>query len=718
MEKSGFPFIPGSNCWQISQAHHATPLIDCANFYRAVHRAIVKSKQSIFVLGWEIDSQQRLLRGNEERNSEIPSVFVNLLDWKARTCPEINIYLCRWDGTIVFVRDRDLMPEYVWASQTPENVHICVDTKVPMGGSHHQKIILVDDELVFTGGMDIARQRWDERTHRVQEPERTDFKGSYGPYHDTQIVMDGPITHLFAKIARERWFNATGYHAIPIRQTDRNADRLAEQWPEHFPPLMNRFKVAVSRTLPRIEDQEPVQEIKQQYVDLISIAENFIYIENQFLTSEEIAYALNKRLKEKPALKVLVISSYAPQGIWERESLWAGRIDFKKIVEKDLGPDRFKLTCTVITDAEGKNHYKRIHSKVMVIDDRFLTIASSNLNHRSLVLDTECDVTFIAENQDQRDIISFVRNDLIAEHTGRTAEQIKRILSKKFSLKQIMNVHSSDSYRLKEIDDTKFTDKSLQTIANLFADPKSPLMSYVSLFDSSPKLEPFRNPRKHRLAISIVLIFLGFYLLSLIRHNLDWFSPDRVQEFLVYARSSPFSLPLVCLIYIVGGLVLFPVTLISLMTAAVFGALLGPIYCMAGALSSGALMFWIGNLAGLKGLRRLFGDRIRAIDNKFNKAGVFGMAAIRFLPVAPYTLVNLAAGISSIRFFDFMMGTFLGFLPGFIVKGFVGDSLVQILIEPKPKTLFYLILGLMLWIALIAASYQFAKKMQRRHQNI
>ena len=190
----------------------------------------------------------------------------------------------------------------------------------------------------------------------------------------------------------------------------------------------------------------------------------------------------------------------------------------------------------------------------------------------------------------------------------------------------------------------------------------------------------------------------------------EWFSPDRIKEFLESARQSNFALPLVCLVYVVGGFVLFPVTVISLMTAAVFGALLGPIYGMIGSLLSAAIMFWIGNVAGLKGLRKLFGERIRSIDKKFHDSGILGVAALRFIPIAPYSIVNLAAGISSVTFFDFMMGTFLGFLPGLVVKGLVGDSLAQVFISPNSKTQTYLVLGITLWFGLVAVSYFLTKK--------
>ncbi len=706
------------NCWRVAEAEHATLLIDCANFYSAIHDAISKAKHSIFILGWEIDSQTRLLRGDKEKESKIPSVIIELLDWKAKQNPEIQIYLCRWDASVVFVTDRDLMPEFVWANNTPENVHVCLDGNVPMGGSHHQKIILIDDELVFTGGMDIARQRWDTREHNIVEPERNDVLGAYAPYHDVQIMMDGPVTKDLAELVRERWSKAVNYEPPAIREVNRaNLKSTVPSWPERFPVNLKKINCAISRTIPRLDNQEKVQEIYQMYFDLINKAEEFIYIENQFLSSVEIAIALNKRLIEKPKLKILLVSSYEPQGLFERESFWAGRIDFKKIIEKNVERERVRVTYPQIKDANGSKACKRIHSKIFIVDNKFMTVASSNLNNRSMILDTECDVTFAAVTEEQATQLTYFRNDLLSEHTGRTIEQTSKIFETNFTLDDLMNSSARNGYALHEVNDSQFTDQSLKVVIDRVADPQVPLMSYVALDSTGVpvRLEPFTNPRKHVLAFFVLLGFAIIGAIFYLKSHSEWFQPVRIKEFLEFAQNSRFALPLVCLIYVVGGFVLFPVTVLSLFTAAVFGAILGPLYGMIGSLLSAALMFWIGNVAGLKGLRKLFGEKIRAIDRKFHDSGILGVAALRFIPIAPYSIVNLAAGISSVTFFDFMVGTFLGFLPGLFIKGLVGDSLVQVFISPNPKARMYLALGVVLWVALVAASYFLTKQWRKRH---
>ena len=160
----------------------------------------------------------------------------------------------------------------------------------------------------------------------------------------------------------------------------------------------------------------------------IEQAEHFIYIENQFASREEIAEALNRRMKQKPELKVLIVSSYDPKGTMECEAYWAGRIDFKAILEQGLDSHRVVLTHSSMLDDQGERALKRVHSKVMTIDDRYLVIGSSNLSNRSMALDTECDLIFAGDTEAHRESIRRVRDDLIAgDEMERAIEFEKRV---------------------------------------------------------------------------------------------------------------------------------------------------------------------------------------------------------------------------------------------------------------------------------------------------
>ena len=70
-----------------------------------------------------------------------------------------------------------------------------------------------------------------------------------------------------------------------------------------------------------------------------------------------------------------------------------------------------------------------IHSKLIVVDDVFLRVGSSNLNNRSIGLDTECDLAIEAEDEATRRTIASLRNRLLAEHLRRDADEVAQAIA-------------------------------------------------------------------------------------------------------------------------------------------------------------------------------------------------------------------------------------------------------------------------------------------------
>jgi len=686
-------------------ATHAKILIDCEAFYESLHEAICRAKKSIIIVGWDIDRRVRLIRGRKEFESPYPSVLGELLAHKARENASMLIYLLRWDSSIMFSFQREIAAQHLWEISTPENVHICADDCIPIGGAHHQKIIIIDNTLAFSGGGDVAAGRWDSQEHKIIEPERHDERGNYGPFHDVQIMLEGPIVGDLTKIACERWVRAAGYEI--------KTDQLKPDEQQHISmvdfctPDFKDVPVAIARTSPAIGDAKRIEEILHMYLDLITSAEEFLYLENQYLTSKDIARQLNQQLRNKRNLRAAIVSSFEPEGMLEGEALWTARIEFERILEVGIKKEQVIMCAPLFHVSRGeKPFYKRIHSKVMVIDDQYLCVNSSNITNRSLQLDTECDIVLIADSDSHRMGIRKIRNALIAEHSGIPAQRVQKIIENGHRLRRLLKAKPYGHWSLAVLKDHRYTHQKLGGFMNLIVDPKRPFLPrrLMKRLSSSGML---RNPSRRKLAIfaGSFLVVLIILLVSL--SNAQWFSNTTLISFLEGAREMPASFLVVCSLYLIGGLTFFPMTILSLATTAVFGALRGTIYAMVGALLSAALLFGVGHYLGLSNIRKYFGERIRKATMKLKNKGVFGVAMIRLTPIAPYSLVNLAAGIVSIKFVDFMLGSFMGLLPGLIAKGLVGDSLMQVFIKPNIEGVAYLISGLVVWILLVV----FAKRL-------
>jgi uncharacterized membrane protein YdjX (TVP38/TMEM64 family) len=87
------------------------------------------------------------------------------------------------------------------------------------------------------------------------------------------------------------------------------------------------------------------------------------------------------------------------------------------------------------------------------------------------------------------------------------------------------------------------------------------------------------------------------------------------------------------------------------------------------------------------------------VQYKIVSGGVLAVAAIRLVPLAPFTVVNLVAGASEVRLATYVAGTLLGMAPGLLVMSALGHQFVRILSEPRPGEFAILIVVLLSWLA-------------------
>src|SRR5690606_37667851 len=90
-------------------------------------------------------------------------------------------------------------------------VQMHYDDTHPVGGCQHQKIVVIDEQVAFTGGIDLTVRRWDTSEHCPDDPRRTCDGKPYPPFHDMMVMVDGEAAAVLARIAAERWQAATGH---------------------------------------------------------------------------------------------------------------------------------------------------------------------------------------------------------------------------------------------------------------------------------------------------------------------------------------------------------------------------------------------------------------------------------------------------------------------------------------------------------------------------
>lgn len=154
------------------------------------------------------------------------------------------------------------------------------------------------------------------------------------------------------------------------------------------------------------------------------------------------------------------------------------------------------------------------------------------------------------------------------------------------------------------------------------------------------------------------------------------------------------------LLYVAGGLALFPLTLLIAATAVVFDVPQAMMLAMAGVLANAVVTYGAGAWLLRGTLHSAFGDRLAKVNAALAGRGVIAIAAIRMVPIAPFTLVNMAAGSLGVNMRDYVVGTALGVVPGIVALCVFGGQLRAIVREPAPGKIVLLAMLVAAWIGL------------------
>jgi uncharacterized membrane protein YdjX (TVP38/TMEM64 family) len=256
---------------------------------------------------------------------------------------------------------------------------------------------------------------------------------------------------------------------------------------------------------------------------------------------------------------------------------------------------------------------------------------------------------------------------------------------------------SCNKHRLRPIEDGEPDEEGIAIYMRELGDPPRPLRwrrFRAALRKGFQQGHAWRVVAVLALALVILSLTLAWHYTSL--SNLA--DPAYVREVLARFSASPWGPALAVGVFVAGGLVAFPLVILIAATAATFGPWLGLAVATTGALASAFVTYFIGSKVSAQAMRVLLGPRLERLREKFVRRGVLAVAAVRLVPVAPYTFVNLAAGAVQIKPIDYMLGTLLGLAPGLLVMSALGHQVFRVLTEPTPFEILLLLGAVALWI--------------------
>jgi phospholipase D1/2 len=456
-------FEEGRNCRRVADAHRVGFVIDGDDYFKEFMQAAERAQESIIILAWDFNSRARLRFDNGD--DDPPAELGDFLNYLVKRRHGLHIYILDWDFPMIYAKDREapIMVRLGWGWKPHRNVHLRLDNTHPPGGSHHQKIVVIDDAIAFCGGLDLTCQRWDTNEHAPCEPHRVVGGKPYPPFHDLMVAVDGEAARELGRIARKRWCCAAGDEIPMVHATD-------DPWPPEFKPDLYDIAVAIATTSPDAAPHEEAREIEALYLDMIARAKRYIYIENQYFTAHKIGNALEARLREAGGPEIVVVTRLLSHGWLEEATMGVLR---NKMVERLRAADahgRFNVYYPEMPGlAEGT--CIDVHSKMMTVDDQWLRIGSANMNNRSMGLDTECDVAIEArDNAEIARTIRSLRDRLLAEHLGVPLEAVTREVAAKGSIAGAITALQKEGRTLKPLPIEHYSDITI-SIAEL-TDPE------------------------------------------------------------------------------------------------------------------------------------------------------------------------------------------------------------------------------------------------------
>ncbi len=365
-------------------------LIDGAQALPRIADAIAAARHYVHVAGWHASPEFGLTRDEDA---------LPLRELLAAVAERADVRVLLWAGAPmpVFAPRRKLVRSVHDQITRGTRIQCALDAHERPMHCHHEKIIVVDGEIAFVGGIDLTSlggDRFDDPGHAV--------RGGLG-WHDAATRLRGPAVADVDEHFRTRWHEVTEQRIAPVAPPE---------------PLAGGVPVQVLRTVPEhIYDAVPEGDFRilEAYTRALREARSLIYLENQFLWSPELVDVLEDKLRTPPSasFRVVVLLPVKPNNGADDTRGQVGRL-----VAADDGAGRF-LAATVRQRTGAVTGPLYVHAKVGIVDDRWLTIGSANLNEHSLFNDSEMNVLTC----DGR-LARSTRLRLWAEHLESTPEEV------------------------------------------------------------------------------------------------------------------------------------------------------------------------------------------------------------------------------------------------------------------------------------------------------
>lgn len=463
------------SAWRFARASRASLVIDADGYFELIRDAMLKARQSIFLIGWDFDTRiylaakrRRWRLSHKDGGGEYPARLGAFIVWLAKRTPGLRINILKWNFALIKSLFRGAMildlVRWIWK----DRIDFKFDSAHPVGTSHHQKIVVIDDRFAVCGGIDMTSDRWDTPDHLHEDIRRRLPNGKfYAPWHDVTMLMEGDIAYALAELGRERWATAGG------KPLDRCMPQDESAWPDRLVADFENVEIGIARTRAQYGDVSQVDEIEALFVEHIARAQRFMYAETQYFASRRIAEAIAERLDEPDPPEFVIINPRRADGWLEQQAMDTARVRLvRSLIERDHA-DRFRI-YNPFTSGSTPIY---VHAKLTIVDDEVLRVGSANMNNRSMGLDSECDVFLDARRPANAGIeprIERIRHTLIAEHCGVPVEDLAQRLREAGSMIRVLDAMPTEGKHIERLPIESLEPLQQEIADSALLDPERP----------------------------------------------------------------------------------------------------------------------------------------------------------------------------------------------------------------------------------------------------
>ncbi|MET9019201.1 phospholipase D family protein [Actinopolymorpha sp. NPDC004070] len=399
----------GTTAW--SGGNTVTPLVHGATYFARLVEVVTATEAGdvIMFTDWRGDPDQRL----DEQGAEVARVLCEAAG--RGVIVKGLIWRSHWDR-LAFSADEN---RYLGEDINAAGGECIRDMRVRPGGSHHQKFVVVrhvrhpERDVAFAGGIDLCHSRRDTSDHHG-DPQRQPMSDVYGPrppWHDIQLEIHGPAVGDLEFSFRERWNDRTPVSLNPayrvadaLRRDDDDDPSTLPAQPSDPSPAGTHL-VQVLRTYPARRPRYPFapdgeRSVARGYRKVLARARRLVYVEDQYLWSDEVASCFADALAANPDLLLVAVIPHHPDQ--------DGRVSLPmNLVGRQQALDLLNAAAPGRVGVYGiENHHDTpvyVHAKVCVIDDVWASVGSDNFNRRSWTHDSELSCAVIDQVRDCRE---------------------------------------------------------------------------------------------------------------------------------------------------------------------------------------------------------------------------------------------------------------------------------------------------------------------------